>query len=103
MGVLNHDLQPYGMFFAPDPSSENYCSLGGMIGNNASGARSVAYGGYQRPRAGAGRGDGRRLHLRSRGQLPLDSPELASLLAGRLTGGRAFAAVLPELAGRPGA
>jgi FAD/FMN-containing dehydrogenase/Fe-S oxidoreductase len=45
MGVLNAHLKRYGTFFAPNPSSENYCSLGGMIANNSSGGRSVAYGG----------------------------------------------------------
>ena len=49
-GVVMGDAQSGGTpstrtFFAPDPSSENYCSLGGMIGTNSSGARSVAYGG----------------------------------------------------------
>ncbi len=41
---LNALLRPRGVFFPPDPSSENHCSLGGMIGTNASGARTVAYG-----------------------------------------------------------
>jgi len=45
MATLNEHGRNYGTFFAPDPSSENYCSLGGMIGTNSSGARSVAYGG----------------------------------------------------------
>jgi FAD/FMN-containing dehydrogenase/Fe-S oxidoreductase len=45
MGVLNAHVKRYGTFFAPNPSSENYCSLGGMIANNSSGGRSVAYGG----------------------------------------------------------
>lgn len=45
LATLNEELRPYGTFFAPDPSSENYCSLGGMIGTNSSGARTVAYGG----------------------------------------------------------
>lgn len=44
LATLNHSLRPRGVFFPPDPSSENHCSLGGMIGTNASGARSVAYG-----------------------------------------------------------
>ena len=45
MGELNQRAKAYGTFFAPNPSSENYCSLGGMIGCNSSGSRSVAYGG----------------------------------------------------------
>lgn len=44
MGAMNRDLKSQGVFFAPDPSSENYCSIGGMIGTNSSGARTVAYG-----------------------------------------------------------
>ncbi len=45
MGVLNEQLKKRAVFFAPDPSSEDYCSLGGMISNNSSGARTFAYGG----------------------------------------------------------
>jgi FAD/FMN-containing dehydrogenase/Fe-S oxidoreductase len=44
LAQLNEALRPRGVFFPPDPSSENHCSLGGMIGTNASGARTVAYG-----------------------------------------------------------
>jgi FAD/FMN-containing dehydrogenase/Fe-S oxidoreductase len=44
MGLLNKKAKAYGRFFAPNPSSENYCSLGGMMGCNSSGSRSVAYG-----------------------------------------------------------
>ena len=31
-------------FFPPNPSIGPYCSLGGMIGNNASGSRTLKYG-----------------------------------------------------------
>ena len=41
---LNLALKRYGLFFPPDPASGDYCSLGGMISNNSSGARSVKYG-----------------------------------------------------------
>jgi len=41
---LNRQLKPSGLFFPPDPSSGNYCTIGGMIANNASGAHSLFYG-----------------------------------------------------------
>ncbi|MEJ8658041.1 FAD-binding and (Fe-S)-binding domain-containing protein [Streptomyces sp. MS1.AVA.4] len=34
----------YGLTFGPDPSTHSRCTLGGMIGNNACGAHSVAWG-----------------------------------------------------------
>lgn len=47
-GVVLSDLKAataeHGLTFAPDPSSANRCTIGGMIGNNACGARSVAWG-----------------------------------------------------------
>uniref|UniRef100_UPI002453988F FAD-binding oxidoreductase n=1 Tax=Nocardia farcinica TaxID=37329 RepID=UPI002453988F len=47
-GVLLSDLQraarPHGLRFGPDPSTQNRCTLGGMIGNNACGPRAVAWG-----------------------------------------------------------
>ncbi len=41
---LNRALEPDGFFFPPDPGSMKMCTLGGMIGNNASGMRAVKYG-----------------------------------------------------------
>jgi FAD/FMN-containing dehydrogenase len=47
-GVVQAQLQraaaPFGLRFGPDPSSHNRCTIGGMIGNNACGSRSLAYG-----------------------------------------------------------
>ena len=47
-GVLIGDLQracaPEGLFFAPDPTSEEECTVGGAIACNASGPRTLAYG-----------------------------------------------------------
>lgn len=41
---LNAALDGSGLFFAPDPSTKDRCTLGGMIGNNSCGAHSAAYG-----------------------------------------------------------
>jgi len=41
---LNLALAPYGLFFAPETSTQNRCMIGGMVGNNACGANSVVYG-----------------------------------------------------------
>ena len=41
---LNRALKPHGFFFPPTPASGKICTIGGMIGNNASGIRSVKYG-----------------------------------------------------------
>jgi FAD/FMN-containing dehydrogenase/Fe-S oxidoreductase len=45
--VLDHlraAAAPHGLTFGPDPSTHNRCTLGGMIGNNACGSHSVAWG-----------------------------------------------------------
>lgn len=41
---LNLYLKPYQLFFGPETSTSNRCMIGGMVGNNACGARSVVYG-----------------------------------------------------------
>ena len=47
-GVLNLDLSRavarHGLHFAPDPSSQQSCSIGGNIANNAGGPHCLAYG-----------------------------------------------------------
>ena len=47
-GVVNQDLQdmlaPLGFFFAPDPASRTFSTLGGNFALNAGGARSLKYG-----------------------------------------------------------
>ncbi len=47
-GTILDDLRdaarPHGLTFGPDPSTHNRCTLGGMIGNNACGSHSVAWG-----------------------------------------------------------
>ncbi|MFJ9792662.1 FAD-binding and (Fe-S)-binding domain-containing protein [Streptomyces globosus] len=41
---LREAVRPHGLAFGPDPSTRSRCTLGGMIGNNACGAHSVAWG-----------------------------------------------------------
>lgn len=41
---LNHLLRPHRLFFAPDPATTAQANIGGCIGNNAAGARSIRYG-----------------------------------------------------------
>ncbi|HEY1950756.1 MAG TPA: FAD-linked oxidase C-terminal domain-containing protein [Bryobacteraceae bacterium] len=41
---LNAHLQPLGLRFAPDISTASRATIGGMVANNSSGARSVLYG-----------------------------------------------------------
>ncbi len=41
---LNKKLEPYGLLFGPETSSGTRCTLGGMVGNNASGLHSLVYG-----------------------------------------------------------
>ena len=41
---LNAAVASAGLFFAPDPSTKDRCTIGGMIGNNSCGAHSAAHG-----------------------------------------------------------
>jgi len=47
-GVLNETLQraaaEHGLFWAPDPSSAAFCSVGGNLAHNSAGPRAVKYG-----------------------------------------------------------
>lgn len=40
---LNNQLKPLGLMFGPDPASANRATLGGCLGNNASGTHSILY------------------------------------------------------------
>ncbi|MFG2721178.1 FAD-binding and (Fe-S)-binding domain-containing protein [Streptomyces sp. NPDC048416] len=44
LDTLRDAVAPHGLTFGPDPSTHSRCTLGGMIGNNACGAHSVAWG-----------------------------------------------------------
>jgi glycolate oxidase subunit GlcD len=41
---LKKALEPYGLFYAPDPASQKACTLGGNIGTNAGGPHCLKYG-----------------------------------------------------------
>ncbi len=43
-GELNALVEPHGVFFGADTSTSDVATLGGMIGNNSAGMRSVVYG-----------------------------------------------------------
>ena len=41
---LNAALKRYGLHFAPDPATSSRANVGGMVGNNSSGTKSILYG-----------------------------------------------------------
>lgn len=41
---LNAHLKPFGLQFGPDPASSNRAGMGGVVGNNSTGAHSILYG-----------------------------------------------------------
>ncbi|MDG5799217.1 FAD-linked oxidase C-terminal domain-containing protein [Marinilabiliaceae bacterium ANBcel2] len=41
---LNSELSYYNLFFAPETSTSNRCTIGGMVANNSAGLRSLRYG-----------------------------------------------------------
>src|SRR5437879_5992401 len=47
-GVMNLDLsraaEKYGLYFAPDPSSQKSCTIGGNVSENSGGPHTLAYG-----------------------------------------------------------
>ncbi|MGW1198722.1 FAD-binding and (Fe-S)-binding domain-containing protein [Streptomyces sp. NPDC002536] len=116
-GVVLDELRaaarPYGLTFGPDPSTHGRCTLGGMIGNNACGAHSVAWGTtadnvrtldvltYGGEPARLGRGYGGLPERLAHGVRALVGGELAALRTGfpdlpRRISGYALDALLPE-------
>ena len=47
-GVINSDVskaaEPFGLYYAPDPSSQQVCSIGGNVAENSGGAHCLKYG-----------------------------------------------------------
>jgi FAD/FMN-containing dehydrogenase/Fe-S oxidoreductase len=44
LSELNQYLIKFGLFFGPETSTSNRCTIGGMVGNNACGLHSLVYG-----------------------------------------------------------
>ncbi|HET6427244.1 MAG TPA: FAD-linked oxidase C-terminal domain-containing protein, partial [Phycisphaerae bacterium] len=78
---LNNQLAPTGKLFGPDPASGNRATIGGMVGNNSTGAHSLVYGHTSDHvrRIEAVLADGSRATFHADGRLEGDSP-----LAGRI-------------------
>ena len=76
---LNRSLGPYGLQYAPDPTTSNRACVGGSIGNNTCGAHSVIYGKTLDHvlELSTVLSDGSQAHLRS-----IDSQELEGKLSG---------------------
>src|SRR5437867_9249523 len=87
-GILLMELNAYlaerGMRFAPDPGSQDLCRIGGMVGHNASGYRSVKYGQTRDHVLGLNvlLADGTRVHAHD---IPLDGAEWREIV-GRANG-----------------
>jgi len=44
LNQVNNALRSYGLMFGPDPASAERATIGGVLGNNATGAHSILYG-----------------------------------------------------------
>ena len=75
-GVINLQLTrealPHGYYYAPDPSSQQVCSIGGNVAENSGGAHCLKYGFTDQPRhrrrAGHARGRGGRSRRQGAGR-----------------------------------
>lgn len=43
-GILQQEVEKFGLFYPPDPGSINVCTIGGNVANNAGGLRGLKYG-----------------------------------------------------------
>jgi glycolate oxidase len=81
--AVSDAAQPYGLFYAPDPSSQLVCSIGGNVAENAGGVHCLKYGFTTQNilAATAFDGEGERMEL---GSLALDAPgyDLMALITG---------------------
>ncbi|MEP6745476.1 MAG: FAD-binding oxidoreductase, partial [Gemmatimonadota bacterium] len=73
LAELNAAAEPFGLRLPPDPSSGGWATVGGMIGTNASGPRTLKYGSVRRWVEGVEMvmGGGEMVELRRRGSSAL--------------------------------
>ncbi len=85
--AINATLAPTGLFFAPDPATVRQATIGGCIGNNAAGARSIKYGRTSENVLGVDvcLADGRRVRLDGSGLDPV-AADLSRRVAGVVRG-----------------
>ncbi len=87
-GVVNQAVQVeagrHGFFWAPDPTSAAYCTVGGNIAHNAAGPRSLKYGATRENVLGltAVTGDGRLIHTGGRTSKQSTGYDFTRLLIG---------------------
>ena len=87
-GIINQSVQTeagrHGFFWAPDPTSAAYCTVGGNIAHNAAGPRSLKYGSTRENVLGltAVTGDGRLIHTGGRTSKQATGYDLTRLLIG---------------------
>src|SRR4029079_8503572 len=97
-GVINLDVSrrvaPQGCYYAPDPSSQSICSIGGNVAENSGGAHCLKYGFTVHHVMGveAVLPDGEMVHL---GGAALDTPGLG--LVGALVGSEGTLAVVTKV------
>ncbi|MDH3205773.1 MAG: FAD-binding protein [Gemmatimonadota bacterium] len=87
-GVINARLteaaKPYGLYYAPDPSSQSTCTLGGNVAENSGGPHCLKYGVTQRYVTGLTvvMGGGRVIRLGGAGRSPDGALDLVGLFVG---------------------
>lgn len=87
-GVINQSVQTeagqHGFFWAPDPTSAAYCTVGGNIAHNAAGPRSLKYGATRENVLGltAVTGDGHLIHTGGRTSKQATGYDFTRLLIG---------------------
>ncbi|MDZ7781267.1 MAG: FAD-linked oxidase C-terminal domain-containing protein [Gemmatimonadota bacterium] len=83
-GRLTEATRPHGLYYAPDPSSQSTCTLGGNVAENSGGPHCLKYGVTGRYVTGLTvvLGDGEVLRLGGAGRAPDDALDLVGLFVG---------------------